>query len=222
MNLLAIDTTTDFLSLALNNGDTVVEYHARVGQKHAELLLPTLSTLLQQAGCELSAIGGIAFSCGPGSFTGVRIACSAAQGLGYTLAVPLYPVPTLDVLAWQCRGSRTLACLDARMNQVYYACYDEQARPLTAIRVADPQAIAPAEGDWLGAGDGFARYPDALRAALGTQLAACNDTVQPHARALLEMAGSGAYPAVDARDAEILYVRNKVALTVSEQQARRA
>ncbi|NDV12082.1 tRNA (adenosine(37)-N6)-threonylcarbamoyltransferase complex dimerization subunit type 1 TsaB [Crenobacter caeni] len=222
MNLLAIDTTTDFLSLALNCGDTVVEHHERVGQKHAELLLPTVAAQLQQAGCGLSAIGGIAFSCGPGSFTGVRIACSAAQGLGYALSVPLYPIPTLDTLAWQCRGSRTLACLDARMNQVYYAYYDEQARPLTAIRVADPQAIERLPGNWLGAGDGFARYPDALHAALGTQLAAIDDTVQPHARALLEMASSGTYPAVDARDAEILYVRNKVALTVSEQQARRA
>ncbi len=94
--LVALDTSTEFLSLAVAVGDSVRSVHQHVGQQHAELTLPTLSRLLQEQGIGLDAVDAIAFGNGPGAFTGLRVACGAAQGLAVAADVPLIPVCSLD------------------------------------------------------------------------------------------------------------------------------
>ncbi len=221
MNLLSIDTTTDYLSLAIRYHGKHVLFHQQVGQKHAELLLPTLDTLLAELGIGLQQLDAIAFSQGPGSFTGIRIGCAIAQGLAFANALPMMAIPTLDTIAIQASGAPALVCMDARMGQVYCAKYDAQAQRIDTIRVCDPQDVMLEDGQWNAQGDGFSHYADALLPRLAARINSVDATLRPHANALLTLADSGRYPLQPAQHSEILYVRNKIALTTREQQARR-
>ncbi|POZ62337.1 tRNA (adenosine(37)-N6)-threonylcarbamoyltransferase complex dimerization subunit type 1 TsaB [Chromobacterium alticapitis] len=221
MKLLALDTSTTYLSLALSHGDDMLVFHECVEQKHAERTLPEVSRLLSEAGCSLSSLDGIVFGQGPGSFTGLRIACGIAQGLAYSANLPVIAIPTLDNLAHQAGEGQVLVCFDARMQQVYSALYRTGPawERLSAISVASPEEIALPAGTTLLAGDGFDSYPQLL--AQSRDQLTLSPHARPHAAAYLELAASGRYPAVHPRDTELLYVRNKVALTSAEQQQAR-
>ncbi|MFO1397316.1 MAG: tRNA (adenosine(37)-N6)-threonylcarbamoyltransferase complex dimerization subunit type 1 TsaB [Burkholderiales bacterium] len=226
MNLLAFDSSTLALSVACAAGDRVAQRAEHVGQGHSERLLPLVDEVLHEAGVALADLDAIAFGAGPGSFTGVRIACGVAQGLGLGAGVPLVPVPTLAALAqtaFERHGARrVLTCLDARMREVYVAAYERDGdgwRTVTEPAVLPPAALhAPDGGEWFGAGDGFAAYPD-LVAQLA--LARHDAGIAPDARALLALARPrvAAGEAVDAADALPLYVRHRVALTTAERAA---
>ncbi|OWY38756.1 tRNA (adenosine(37)-N6)-threonylcarbamoyltransferase complex dimerization subunit type 1 TsaB [Xenophilus sp. AP218F] len=221
MKLLALDTSTHYLSLALSDGDKVSVFHENVDQKHAEQTLPQVSRLLAARGMRLADLDAIVFGQGPGSFTGLRIACGLAQGLAYSAGLPVIAIPTIDNVAHQAGADNVLVCLDARMRQVYTAAYQTgpEWRRLSAIEVCDPDQVAlPADID-VAAGDGFASYP-ALLAGQRPQLMVL-DQLRPHASAYLALARSGRYPATHPREAELLYIRNKVALTSIEQQQAR-
>lgn len=225
MNLLALDTSTDHLSLAIAMGEQRFEFHQPVGQQHAERLLPALQTLLAQAGLTLGQLDAIVYGQGPGSFTGLRIGAGVAQGLAFAHSLPLIGIPTLDAVAAQApHTDKLLVGLDARMQQLYVACYDTRLgiKRLTDIVVSDPEKLTVDGSSWIAAGDGFAAYADRLSASLCSNLVETLPTLRPHAAAYLDLALSGAYPRSDAAQAEMLYVRNKVALTALEQQARKA
>jgi len=229
MKLLALDTSTNWLSVACGDGTS---WHVRgepSGQAHSERVLPLVEAVLAEAAWPLAALDGIAFGAGPGSFTGVRIACGVAQGLAFGAALPVVPVSTLEALAqaaWRERGAMLVfACLDARMREVYVAAYERygdgwRERLVPAVVAPDAAAMAlhgePA--DWFGAGDGFAAYPD-LQQRLG--LGRVDGSVVPDARAVGELAvprfaaGAG----VAAPEALPLYVRHRVALTTAERAA---
>ena len=224
MRILAIDSSTDTLSVACGDGATFAVREEHVGPAHAERVLPRVREVLAECGYALGALDAIAFGAGPGAFTGVRIACGIAQGLGLGSGVPLVPVGTLEALAqeaWRAHGATVvLACLDARMREVYAASYirdDEAWRQVHAPAVSAPDGVV-ADAGAFGAGDGFAVYP-AIAVRLG--LARHDATLRPTARAVGELAvplvRGGA--AVAARDAEPLYVRHRVALTTSERAA---
>jgi tRNA threonylcarbamoyladenosine biosynthesis protein TsaB len=225
MKLLAIDTSTDFLSLAVLSDAKTVVFHERVGQKHAEQALPHVQSLLRQTGLTLQELDGIVYGQGPGSFTGLRIACGLAQGLAFSAGLPVIPIPTLDSVAEQAGATRVVACSDARMQQAYLASYDLGShRRLSPILLVDPDQAGTElqlEGDgWVGAGDGFAAYPVLASTGWGQQLGAIHRDLRPHAASYLRLAQSGRYASLPAREADLLYVRNKVALTTREQQAR--
>ena len=122
MRILAIDSSTDTLSVACGDGATFAVREERVGPAHAERVLPRVREVLAECGYALGDLDAIAFGAGPGAFTGVRIACGIAQGLGLGSGVPLVPVGTLEALAqeaWRAHGSTVLlACLDARIHEV--------------------------------------------------------------------------------------------------------
>ncbi|POA99110.1 tRNA (adenosine(37)-N6)-threonylcarbamoyltransferase complex dimerization subunit type 1 TsaB [Chromobacterium sinusclupearum] len=221
MKLLALDTSTTYLSLALSQGEDMLIFHQCVEQKHAERTLPEVSKLLAAAGCSLSELDGIVFGQGPGAFTGLRIACGIAQGLAYSADLPVIAIPTLDNLAYQAGEGQVLVCFDARMQQVYSAHYRTGAdwERLSPIRVASPEDVQLLDGTTLLAGDGFDNYPQLLADARARLPHA--GPVRPHASAYIKLAESGRYPATHPRDAELLYVRNKVALTSVEQQQAR-
>jgi tRNA threonylcarbamoyladenosine biosynthesis protein TsaB len=223
MNSLAIDTSSDYLSLAVSYQGRVFLLHEPAEQKHAELALPGIAHLLEQAGARLSELDNVIFGQGPGSFTGLRIACGLAQGLGFAASLPVIGIPTLDCIAAQAHG-QVLVCMDARMNQVYTATYDTlDWQRLSPIRVSDPSQVTLPDSTtgWIGAGNGFSIYHDELTSRLSDQLAHTDPDLRPHAETLLRLADSGRYPAQNAREASLLYIRDKVALTTSEQLAAR-
>ena len=225
MNLLALDTSTDHLSLAIARNAQRFEFHQPVGQQHAERLLPELRLLLEQAGLALGDLDAIVYGQGPGSFTGLRIGAGVAQGLAFAHSLPLIGIPTLDAVAVQApQTDKLLVCLDARMQQMYCACYDthDGVQRLTDITLSDPETLAVDGTGWIAAGDGLAVYAERLPVALTTALNNTLPTLRPRASACLQLALSGNYARSEAAQADLLYVRNKVALTAQEQQARRA
>lgn len=223
MKILALDTSTQWLSIALFDGSDAVALRERVGNAASERILPATAELLARAGVALDELDGIAYGAGPGSFTGVRIACGVAQGLGFGMDRPLFAVPTLEAIAqsaWRAHGwQRIVACLDARMHEVYVAAYERHDNGWTRVRAAavcKPDAIDAFTDDrWFGAGDGFAAYPS-LDASL--RVGAFDADIIPDACAIAECAwphvvtGEG----VAAEVAEPLYVRHRVALTTAE------
>jgi tRNA threonylcarbamoyladenosine biosynthesis protein TsaB len=227
MRILALETSTDWCTVAVGDGVRWHRRDERAGQGHSERLLPMIDAALTEAGWSLSELDGLAFGAGPGSFTGIRIGCGVAQGLAFGRALRVVAVPTLEAIAqeafrahgWQC----VLVCLDARMREAYAASYARDGgewREVAAPTVGPPQDVAvPAtHGSWAGAGNGFSTYP-----ALATRLAltGIDVSVRPTAQAIGELAlprflaGEG----VPAADALPVYVRHRVALTTAERDA---
>ena len=228
LNLLAFDTSTDHLSVAVQRGADGARFaHTGAGgAQSSATLIPTVQALLAQAGLQLRDLHAIVFGRGPGSFTGLRTACSVAQGLAWGAGVPVLPIDTLLAVAEAARSAHgathVLALLDARMNEVYaaeYAWRDAAGwRPLSDIAVLAPEAVpTPGAGAVL-AGNAFAAYADRLPAALQAlpRIAAL-----PSADALLNLAPAllAAGAAVPAEQALPLYIRDKVAQTTAERSA---
>ncbi|MEK6748170.1 MAG: tRNA (adenosine(37)-N6)-threonylcarbamoyltransferase complex dimerization subunit type 1 TsaB [Pseudomonadota bacterium] len=200
MKLLALETSTDACSVALLCNDAVIERYALVRQGHTQALLPMCDELLAEAGMHLSHLDGIAFSRGPGSFTGVRIAVSAAQGLAMGCALPVYPVSSLAALALgaaqQNNQNIIAAALDARMQEVYWGYYQILDAAHAHIRLLLPECVCPAHAVPLapensaiaGIGPGWAAYATALRARLGARLAGVDDATLPRAANIARLA----------------------------------
>ena len=226
MKILALDTSTEWCSVAAGNEG---EWHCRdelAVDSHSERALALIDAVLGDAGWRLADLDGIAFGAGPGSFTGLRVGCGIAQGLALGAGLPLAPVPTLVALALAAGtahgATRVVACLDARMREVYVANVERgdagwiETEP---ARVLAPALVAPPPGTgWLGAGNGFAAYPELARALA---LARVDATARPTAQAIGALAqprlarGDG----VAAADALPIYVRHRVALTAAERAA---
>src|SRR5512140_878287 len=158
VNLVALETSTEYCSLAVTRGARVYARSFHAGQKHSELALPVLGELLQQAGLAMQAIEGVAYGAGPGSFTGLRIACGIAQGLALARSLPVAGIGTLLALAEDCGADRVIACLDARMGEVYHAAYVKSSADwieMHAPGLYRPDAVPQVEGaDWMGCGSG--------------------------------------------------------------------
>ena len=218
MKLLSIDCSTDFLSLAIDNGSRIFTFHERVGNEHAERALPELALLIEQAELRLKQLDAIVFGQGPGSFTGLRIACGLAQGLAFSVGIPIITIPTLDNIAQQAGAGTVLVCLDARMQQVYSASYSTNESRAPArhgpISVSTPEAVFFPPSANVAAGDGFKHYP-ALKQRVGH--AVILDDLLPHAPAYFPLARSGFYQQHHPREAALIYVRDKVAMTTQEQ-----
>ena len=225
MRILALDASTEVCAVAFGDG---VSWHERsevAGQRHSELLVPMIRTILANCGATLSEIDGIAFGAGPGSFTGLRIACGVAQGIALGASLPVVAVSTLEAIAETRRGSgggeRVIAAVDARMREIYVGAYERDAerwREVIAPVVVAPDAAPVPEGcGWIGAGSGFAAYP-ALREVYGAAISECDATIVPSATAVgkLALPRFAAGEGVWARDAAPIYVRHRVALTTAE------
>ena len=173
MRLLAIDSSTDWISVAAGDAHAQALFEEPASNAHSERVMPLVRQALAAAGWRLRELDAIAFGAGPGAFTGVRIACAVAQGLALGVGIPVLPVGTLEAMAEETRRrhgeARVLAALDARMQEVYFAAYahdDDGWHAVTAPDVARPDVVAVPQGNWAAAGDGFVRYP-ALAARLG-------------------------------------------------------
>jgi len=226
MLLLALETSTEYCSCALNLDGEVRESCVLAGQRHSELLLPMVGELMAQAGLAFNQLDVIAFGAGPGSFTGLRIACGAAQGLAFAHELPVVAVVTLEALAQDSGADRVLACLDARLGELYLAAYERAGEDEWKV-VAEPALLKtdglPAlPGVWAGVGSGFAAHANALAAryALGDIQTGSFPRAAAVARLGAMRYARGETVAADA--AVPLYLRDKVALDVHEQAALRA
>ena len=226
MKLLVLDTSTEWCSAALWLDGHIHARRLLAEQRHSSLLLPMVDELLRETGVTLRQLDGIGYGAGPGSFTGLRIACAVTQGLAFGADLPVVGVSTLESIAEQTGADRVLTVLDARMAEVYWAAYRRDGAgwcTVTEPQLALPESVVVPDGDnWIGAGNGFVALGDVLRPRLASALTRIDDTLMPDAAAMAPLAvraferGEG----TDAALAAPVYLRDKVALTVDERRAR--
>lgn len=224
MKLLAFDTSTEYLSLAVQNAGEVFTYDVLAGQTHSHIILPQIQALLETAGLQLKDLEGLAFGAGPGSFTGVRIAAGVAQGLGFGGNLPVVGVCTLQALAEASSATKVIACLDARMGEVYHAAYEQTAGTWQVMSVPSlykPHEVPALSGNaWVGAGSGWQAYSEILSNTYNDQLISSQPELLPSASAILRLAQPlfGRGEAKPAHDAMPIYIRNRVALKTAERE----
>ncbi len=225
--LLALDSATQRCSVALLQGDSIDGEVREVGQRHTEFLLPLVDALLARHGVDLKACTAIAFGAGPGSFTGLRVACGVAQGLAFGIDRPVVPVGNLDAAALEAFDrlpSAAVVCvaLDARMHEVYCGVFTRASngvRELAAPALAAPGdvvAVATRHGADAIVGSALAAYGAELAGFSGTTLPEVEATASTIAR--LARAALDQGRAVEPAAAAPLYVRNRVALTIDERR----
>jgi tRNA threonylcarbamoyladenosine biosynthesis protein TsaB len=225
VQILALETSSEYCSVALSWDGRTVARDIHAGQRHSELLLGMVDALLAECGTTLDRVDGIAYGEGPGSFTGLRIACGVAQGLAAALDVPAAGISTLLALAAAADAGRVVCCIDARMNEVYHAAYERSGDGW--IMAAAPSlcaaAAAPAVrgAGWTGCGSGFKVYGETLSTRYPGQLDRVLADAFPHAREMALLAvpifrAGGGHPAAEAAP---LYIRDKVALRTDERPA---
>jgi tRNA threonylcarbamoyladenosine biosynthesis protein TsaB len=215
----AFETSTEWCSVALWLDGELRAVERRAPSRHGELALPMLQSLLAPARIGMADLEAVAFGAGPGSFTGLRIACGIAQGIAFARSLPVCGVSSLEALAEECGAPRVVACLDARMGEVYYAALEKNGErwreAIPAQCVAPDRAPRPSGGGWVGCGSGFAAYGD-----MGFDRVFPG--IHPGAAAVARLAAPrlAAGEGVDAAGAAPVYLRDKVALTTEERRRR--
>ena len=227
MNLLALETSTELCSVALLRGADLFVEETLAPNRHSELLPGMVLRILERSRLSPAQLDAFAFGQGPGSFTGIRIACGVVQGMAFAAARPVVPIPSLLALAEQSNESRVIAAFDARMGEAYLAAYSRNGDDwdeVIAPRLVDEASLPALPGhSWAATGSGFDNH-SWLRAAYARPVSMRLERDLPRAGAVVRVAarrfarGGGLPP----QDALPLYLRDKVALTSEERrQARR-
>jgi tRNA threonylcarbamoyladenosine biosynthesis protein TsaB len=225
--ILALDTSTDACSVALNIEGEVREDFRVIPRQHTQQLLPMIETMMADAGLKISQLDAIAFGRGPGSFAGIRIATGVTQGLAYAADIPVLPISTLEALALgahkKTQAIHVVAALDARMNEIYVAAYDFDAAGNLTV-VLDEQVCAPAdlaldEQSRLAIGSGW-RYVDDMSDAVQNSISVADELYYPSAGDMLKLAENALLEgkAVNAAEALPVYLRDEVAWKKKDQQ----
>ncbi|HTI97019.1 MAG TPA: tRNA (adenosine(37)-N6)-threonylcarbamoyltransferase complex dimerization subunit type 1 TsaB [Rudaea sp.] len=229
-NIIAIETATEACSAALSVDGRIVERSEIAPRRHAELILPMIESLLAEAGISRAQLDGIAVGRGPGAFTGVRLAIAVAQGLALALDIPIVPVSSLAALAQDApdAGVPILAVIDARMGEVYASAFRRGADGLVAAVNEESvgqasELLLPQSTQWCIVGTGWDAYRDALAARLPAPPTFADGARFPQARDIARLASPqfAAGLGVPPEQALPVYLRDKVALTLAEQHARR-
>ena len=237
--LIALDTATEWCSvgLALTDLKDILVISRRIGTGHSAFVLPMLDQLLQQRSTPMTAITGIVVTVGPGSFTGLRIACGVAHGLALSQNLPVVPLSTLEVIGQRFKGQLrpTVVCLDARMDELYCAVFDANSVRLIDDFVAKPSEVSARVISLLdanrfnAAGNGWA-LATTQGTAMFKQVDQLDDYAYPQAADMLHLGANKllAHPSFDndgarntlwlAEDALPAYVRNNVALDMAAQR----
>ncbi|MGN5050879.1 tRNA (adenosine(37)-N6)-threonylcarbamoyltransferase complex dimerization subunit type 1 TsaB [Aeromonas veronii] len=221
LKILAVDTATEACSAALLVGDKLFSRWEEAPRDHTRKILPMVQAVLEDAGISLSDLDAIAFGRGPGSFTGVRIGISVAQGLAFGVGVPLIGISTLAAMAqgaYRLDGAeQVLTAIDARMNEVYFGRYeliDGRMQLVGDEVVSEPAALVDVRGKLAGpvtsVGTGFETYGETL-SGLADELAV-SQVRFPAAEDMLPLARAAwlAGEAVPVEQATPVYLRDKV------------
>lgn len=219
--LVAIETSAEQASVALLRDAELLVLTTDGATTHSQSILPMLQRLFNQAQIKLDDCDAIAFGAGPGSFTGVRTACSVAQGLAFGIDAPVLAINTLEAMALACHektgADAVLALLDARMGEVYWAQYDFSSglTIVTPPRLSAPELVVPI-GIVVACGNGL--RVGAGQALNHTAFASIHSDVMPEAATIATLAQRAlrAGLQVAAKDAQPIYLRNQVALTTAE------
>ncbi|MDP9007414.1 MAG: tRNA (adenosine(37)-N6)-threonylcarbamoyltransferase complex dimerization subunit type 1 TsaB [Pseudomonadota bacterium] len=225
MRVLALDAATEACSVALLLNGEVIVRSIESGKSSAQQILTLVEEVMAAGQVSLSTLDGIAASIGPGAFTGVRISVAVAQGLAFGAGLKVAPVSTLEALALQVLGDApdcAMACLDARMGEVYWGCFRADAAAgvieSSTPKVGPPAAVTLSAGvRYRGVGRGFSAYP-VLATLPGVEITQHDALALPNAREFarlgaLRLGGGGG---IDPADLKPLYLRDKVALTEAE------
>lgn len=219
IKLLALDTSTEACSVALQVGTDILTLDEVCPQQHSKRVLPMVQQLLSQAGISLNQLDGIVFGRGPGSFTGVRICVGVTQGLAFGADIPVYGVSTLAAMAQAAHrlyaANQVVAAIDARMAEVYIGSFSLQQGLMQALSsevAIKPQDITGFDisGEVYAVGTGWQTYADALLQKQPAVIA--NDILYPSAQDMLTLAipALGAGQFIAAELAEPVYVRDDV------------
>ena len=228
MKILAIDTTQEVCSAALQADTGMIYREERAPRDHTRLILPQVESLLAEAQLKLTDLDVLAFGRGPGSFTGLRIAAGVIQGLALGADLPVAPVSSLVTLAQgiarEVPGtSQVCAAFDARIEEVYwgnFAMHDGIMVAAIDEAVSSPEDVyLSAGGNWTAAGSGWAAYPQ-LRERLKDRIDQVLSDRMPLARDMLPIAAQmmNRNETVGAGQAVPVYLRNKVAQTIEERR----
>jgi len=231
MNILAFDTATDICTVALHCGSETLELNEHKPQQQAALLLPSIDKLIAQAGIQVSQLDGIVFGRGPGSFTGLRIAASTAQGIALGADIGVIGISTLACLAQGCaretQATNVLVLLDARLSEVYCSRYsivaDGVAAPMSEEQLLAPaqlQAIMQSDSPLTVCGSGLNEYRDAITPLIHNHIQ-LDENRLPNANDLITLAmptiKKGVWLPPEA--ALPVYIRDQVALTEAQRNA---
>ena len=219
MKRLALDTSSLACTVALRIGEQIYERHEEQARGHTRLLMPMIREVLEEADCSLADLNAIVLGNGPGSFIGMRIAASVAQGLAYGTGLDIIPVSSLAAVAaevFDTSDARQVAVAqDAHMNEVYLGLYDRgpdgSPRPLGGERLQGSSVIAELSGARVKitvAGQGWLRYPE-LVATNTAWIGLRSEVLFPRAAYLLAL--SELSSAIDPKDIKPAYLRQKVA-----------
>lgn len=222
VRILAVDTATEACSAALYLNGSVQQKFELAPREHTRLILEMIETLLAEAELKIKQLDALAFGCGPGSFTGVRIATGIVQGLGFAADLPVVPVSTLAAMAQAIHddhgADNVLAAIDARMGEVYWSEYKLSASGLMQLSgvedVLSPDKTPSLTADhWVAAGSGWKSYSDILMSRYKNNIQHCYADCLPESRSIAKLAvddfqhGKG----VEAKYAAPVYLRNNVA-----------
>lgn len=232
MKILALDTATEACSAALYIDGDIQERFEIAPRVHTKLLLPMIDSLMAEAELRPQQLDAIAFGCGPGSFTGVRIATGVMQGIAYGADLPVVPVSTLAAISQAClqktQENTIFTAVDARMNEIYWAVYQRDAEGYAELvgkeRVQPASDVDALSLTGYGIGSGWQQYESILREKLNNQLIAFDADYLPHSAdiALLGAVGVKRNKTVSVEQAMPVYLRDKVAKTTAERAALKA
>ena len=226
MNILAIDTATEACSVALLLDNSIQEVFEIASRQHTERVLPMVDSLLKEADISLTQLDAISFNCGPGSFTGVRVGTSVTQGLAFSADLPVIPVSSLAALAQSAyreeKQTKVLSTIDARMNEVYWGCYQEESglmRLVSSEKVSNVGLIK-GEGLWHCRGSGWDTYHTELQNLATVNINSFSESCFPHAQDVailgLDLFNKGL--SLDAECALPTYIRDEVSWKKINQQ----
>ena len=221
MKILSIDTCTETISIALIVEKVITEKNFPSGKNYSGNILPEIKILLSESNLKIKDIGAIAFGAGPGSFTGIRVACGIAYGIAYANNLPIIGVNTLEALALLSKHENSISCIDARMGQVYLGIYQNKNDIIKSL--IEPGVFNPTElpkppkiKKAIVIGSGLSSYKEQFKSQYADIELEYFDGKCLLASAIGTLAIGQFENGFNLRNAAPIYIRNKVALTTKE------
>ena len=173
MKLLAVETATEACSAALYIDGEITERFSLTANEHTKLILPMIDTLMSEAGLRPQQLDALAFGCGPGSFTGVRIATGVIQGIAFGADLPVVPISTLAAIAQDyfdsndtMKKNTAFTAMDARMGEIFWGVYNRDELGYAALIGQEAVTLADAiefpDLTGVGLGSGWGVYENEL------------------------------------------------------------